>query len=87
MSEAGTFNRFLARQPILTRDRKFFAYEILSRYGPENYCAPAPGSPIAEKAMDELFLMGVRTITEGLPAFMNAQGTGRRRNSGNGHAG
>jgi c-di-GMP-related signal transduction protein len=71
MSEAGTFNRFLARQPILTRDRKFFAYEILSRYGPENYCAPAPGSPIAEKAMDELFLMGVRTITEGLPAFMN----------------
>jgi len=71
MSEAGTFNRFLARQPILTRDRKFFAYEILSRYGPENYCAPTPGSPIAEKAMDELFLMGVRTITEGLPAFMN----------------
>ena len=71
MSTAETFNRFLARQPILSRDRKFFAYEILSRYGPENYCSPAPGSPVAEKAMDELFLMGVRTITEGLPAFMN----------------
>lgn len=71
MPPVETLNRFLARQPILTRDKKFFAYEILSRYGPENYCSPTPGSPVAEKAMDELFLMGVRTITEGLPAFMN----------------
>jgi c-di-GMP-related signal transduction protein len=71
MPTTETFNRFLARQPILTKDRKFFAYEILSRYGPENYCSPVPGSSVAEKAMDELFLMGVKTITEGLPAFMN----------------
>jgi c-di-GMP-related signal transduction protein len=71
MPTAEIFNRFLARQPILTRDSKFFAYEILSRYGPENYCSPVQGSPVSEKAMDELFLMGVRTITEGLPAFMN----------------
>ncbi|MGB7437186.1 MAG: hypothetical protein WBR26_04695 [Candidatus Acidiferrum sp.] len=71
MSPTEIFNRFLARQPILTRDKSFFAYEILSRYGPENYCRPAPGRSIAEKAMDELFLMGVRMITEGLPAFMN----------------
>ena len=71
MSSHETFNRFLARQPILTRDRKFFGYEILSRYGPENYCLPKPGSQVAVKAMDELFLMGVRTITEGLPAFLN----------------
>jgi len=71
MPSAETFNRFLARQPILAKNKSFFAYEILSRYGPENYCAPTPGSSVAEKAMDELFLMGVRTITEGLPAFMN----------------
>jgi len=71
MSPTEIFNRFLARQPILTRDKKLFAYEILSRYGPENYCCPTPGSPVAEKAMDELFLMGVRTITEGFPAFVN----------------
>ena len=71
MPTAETFNRFLARQPILSKDKKFFAYEILSRYGPENYCAPTPGSSVAEKAMDELFLMGVRAITEGLPAFIN----------------
>jgi c-di-GMP-related signal transduction protein len=71
MSSAETFNRFLARQPILTRNRKFFAYEILSRYGPENYCRPKAQSPVSVNAMDELFLMGVRTMTEGLPAFLN----------------
>lgn len=71
MASSEAFNRFLARQPILTRDRKFFAYEILSRYGPENYCCPTPGSAVSIKAMDELFLMGVRTMTEGLPAFIN----------------
>jgi len=71
MADSETFNRFLARQPILTRDRRFFAYEILSRYGPENYCKPTTGSQVAVKAMDELFLMGVRTMTEGLPAFIN----------------
>jgi c-di-GMP-related signal transduction protein len=71
MSSSETFNRFLARQPILTRDRKFFAYEILSRYGPENYCRVTSGPSINVNAMDELFLMGVRTMTEGLPAFLN----------------
>jgi c-di-GMP-related signal transduction protein len=74
MPNTETFNRFLVRQPILTRDRKFFAYEILLRFGPENYCCPPDGSSPdvkAVKAMDELFLMGVRTIAEGLPAFMN----------------
>jgi len=71
MSDPATFNRFLARQPILTRDRRFYAYEILSRYGPENYCKASSGSQVAVKAMDELFLMGVRTMTEGLPAFLN----------------
>ncbi|SRR6266852_9743282 len=64
-------NRFLARQPILTPQRKFFAYEILSRYGPENYCRPKPGAQLHVNAMDELFLMGIRTMTEGLPAFIN----------------
>jgi c-di-GMP-related signal transduction protein len=71
MTTPATFNRFLARQPILNKNKKFFAYELLSRFGPENYCNPTPGAPVAEKAMDELFLMGVRTITEGLPAFIN----------------
>jgi c-di-GMP-related signal transduction protein len=71
MSKPEALNRFLARQPILTSQRKLFGYEILSRYGPENYCRPKEGSPLHVNAMDELFLMGIRTITEGLPAFVN----------------
>jgi|HubBroStandDraft_6_1064221.scaffolds.fasta_scaffold33910_2 c-di-GMP-related signal transduction protein len=71
MSTPRSLNRFLARQPILTPQRKLFGYEILSRYGPENYCAPKSGSQIHVNAMDELFLMGIRTMTEGLPAFLN----------------
>lgn len=71
MATPATLNRFLARQPILTDKRKLFAYEILSRYGPENYCRPRPTSQIHVNAMDELFLMGIRTMTEGMPAFLN----------------
>ena len=71
MGTSENFNRFLARQPILTHERQLYAYEILSRYGPENYCRPKPGSAVSENAMDELFLMGIRTMTDGLPAFVN----------------
>lgn len=71
MTNSESFNRFLARQPILTSERNLFAYEILCRYGPENYCRPKAGAPISVSAMDELFLMGIRTMTDGLPAFVN----------------
>jgi len=71
MATSESLNRFLARQPILTHERHLYAYEILSRYGPENYCRPKPNSPLSENAMDELFLMGIRTMTDGLPAFVN----------------
>ena len=71
MTNTEKFNRFLARQPILTNKRQMFAYEILSRYSPENYCRPKPGSALSVNAMDELFLMGIRTMTDGLPAFVN----------------
>jgi c-di-GMP-related signal transduction protein len=69
MSTAETFHCFLARQPILARNRKFFAYEILSRHGAETYCQSKPGT--SAKEIDDSFLLGVRTISEGLPAFLN----------------
>ncbi|HEY1469754.1 MAG TPA: EAL domain-containing protein, partial [Candidatus Acidoferrum sp.] len=71
MSSSEALNRFLARQPILTVDKKSYAYEILSRYGPENYCRPSTQSTIHVSAVDELFLRGITTMTEGLPAFIN----------------
>src|SRR5258707_5016038 len=64
-------NRFLARQPILTASTPIFGYEILSRYGPENYFRPAPSGTQDVKAMDDLFLMGLKQMTQGLPAFLN----------------
>ena len=71
MSSSESLNRFLARQPILTVDKKSYAYEILSRYGPENYCRPSTEKTINVNAVDELFLRGITTMTEGLPAFIN----------------
>jgi c-di-GMP-related signal transduction protein len=64
-------NRFLARQPILATNQTVFAYEILSRYGPENYFRATEGSTADVKAMDELFLIGLKQMTHGLPAFLN----------------
>jgi c-di-GMP-related signal transduction protein len=63
--------RFLVRQPILASNQTVFAYEILCRYGPENYFRPVGGSTPDVKAMDELFLIGLKQMTHGLPAFLN----------------
>ena len=69
--ESPAMDRFLARQPILTLDRRIFGYEILSRFSPENYCRALSGEEMHVGAMDELFLMGLRQMTQGLPAFIN----------------
>lgn len=71
MATTEALNRFLARQPILTAKKKFFAYEILSRYGAENYCRQTGTKQFHVNGMDELFLMGITTMTEGMPAFLN----------------
>lgn len=63
--------RFVARQPILTANKVIFAYEILSRFGPENYCRMPAGDTATVRAIDELFVMGLKQMTLGLPAFVN----------------
>jgi len=64
-------DRYLARQPIFRVDKKVYAYEILSRFGPENYFRPEAMGAQHTNAMDELFLMGIQRMTQGLPAFLN----------------
>ena len=64
-------DRFLARQPILTGHKAVFAYEILSRFGPEDYCRMPSGETANLTAIDELFLTGIKQMTLGLPAFVN----------------
>lgn len=71
MTTSEARNRFLARQPILTANKRLFGYEILSRYGPENYCRQTGTRQFHVNGMDELFLMGIKTMTEGMPAFLN----------------
>ena len=64
-------DRFLARQPILTGRQSIFGYEILSRFGPENYCRMPVGEAANVAAIDELFVWGLKQIAVGLPAFIN----------------
>ena len=66
-----TMDRFLARQPILTGHQSIFAYEILSRFGPEDYCRMPVGEAANVAAIDELFVWGLKQIAMGLPAFVN----------------
>ena len=66
-----TMDRFLARQPILTGRQSIFAYEILSRFGPEDYCRMPVGEAANVAAIDELFVWGLKQIAMGLPAFVN----------------
>jgi EAL and modified HD-GYP domain-containing signal transduction protein len=62
----------LSRPPTHPRnDQTVFAYEILSRYGPENYFRPPENGTPDVKAMDELFLIGLKQMTHGVPAFLN----------------
>lgn len=71
MSNTEALNRFLARQPILNKKKQLYGYEILSRYGPENYCRQTGTRQSHVSGIDELFLMGITAMTEGLPAFLN----------------
>lgn len=66
-----TMDRFLERQPILTGRQSIFAYEILSRFGPEDYCRMPVGEAANVAAIDELFVWGLKQIAMGLPAFVN----------------
>ena len=66
-----TKKHYLARQPIFTPNELVFAYEILWRFGPQNFCRPEDVETGATKTIDELFLMGLMQMTHGLPAFIN----------------
>lgn len=63
--------RFVARQPILTKDEKVFGYELLFRDGIEDYfCAKDPEA--ASKIMlDSSLIMGLDVLCNGGRAFVN----------------
>jgi len=63
--------RFVARQPILTREEKLFGYELLFRDGVENYFRSNDSSAAARSTLDASLLMGLDTLCGGQRAFVN----------------
>ncbi len=64
-------NRFIARQPILDRKSKTFGYELLFRSGTENLFLGIDGDKATQMVLDNVFLLGLDSLTDGKLAFIN----------------
>jgi c-di-GMP-related signal transduction protein len=63
---------FIARQPILDRKLKVYAYELLFRSGLVDFFDhPDPDQASSKVIADSLLLPGLDQLTHGLPAFIN----------------
>jgi len=63
--------KFLARQPILSRKREVFAYELLFRDGIQNSFGGLDLEFASTSAVDSSFLIGLEKITAGHRMFIN----------------
>jgi len=63
--------KFIARQPILTRERSLFAYELLFRSGIQNSCEGVNLEQASASMFDTSFLIGLQRLTGGQRAFVN----------------
>jgi c-di-GMP-related signal transduction protein len=63
--------KFLARQPILTRSRELFGYELLFRDGIQNSCGELNLEFASTSLLDTSLLIGFEKITGGRPMFIN----------------
>lgn len=64
-------SRFVARQPILTKDEKVFGYELLFRDGVESYFCPPDTEAASRSTLDSSLLMGLDVLCDGRRAFVN----------------
>jgi EAL and modified HD-GYP domain-containing signal transduction protein len=62
--------RYFARQPILNRDGRVHAYELLFRNGP-GAASRGDGSMATGTMIDNAVIFGLEQLTTGLPAFIN----------------
>ena len=70
---------FVARQPILDRQEKVFAYELLFRSGLGNFYTDSVGDPDGDQATKQVitnsfWVIGMETLTGGKRAFINFTG-------------
>jgi c-di-GMP-related signal transduction protein len=63
--------RFVARQPILTKDEKVFGYELLFRDGIEDYFCPKDAEAASKIMLDSSLIMGLDVLCNGGRAFVN----------------
>ena len=63
--------KFIARQPIFTRKRRVYAYELLFRSGIENFCEGVDLDRASASMFDTSFQMGLQKLTGGKRAFVN----------------
>ncbi len=63
--------RFVARQPILTKDEKVFGYELLFRDGVENFFCSSDPEAASRSTLDTSMLMGLDLLCDGRRAFIN----------------
>jgi c-di-GMP-related signal transduction protein len=63
--------RFVARQPILTRDEVVFGYELLFRDGVEDYFRSTDPEAASRSTLDSSMLMGLDVLCAGRRAFVN----------------
>jgi c-di-GMP-related signal transduction protein len=64
-------SRFVARQPILTRDEQVFGYELFFRDGVENYFRATDMELAARSTLDSSLLFGLDVLCDGRRAFVN----------------
>lgn len=63
--------KYLARQPILNRNRELFGYELLFRNGIQNSCEGLDLELASTSVLDTSFLIGLEKISAGHPMFFN----------------
>ncbi len=63
--------RFVARQPILTKDEKVFGYELLFRDGIEDYFCAKDVEAASKIMLDSSLIMGLDVLCNGGRAFVN----------------
>ena len=65
------YTRFVARQPILTRDEKVFGYELPFRDGIEDYFRSADPDTASHSILDSSLLIGLDVLCGHRRAFVN----------------
>jgi len=63
--------RFVARQPILTREEKVFGYELLFRNGVDEYFHSSDIEAASRSTLNTSMLMGLDVLCDGRRAFIN----------------